>query len=295
MRVAILSDENYVMGLGAAIRSLLDNSSCRSETEVAVFSVGLSEDSKSRLVKSWDVADDQVMFCEVDEDLLAGLQGREYISPAPYGRLFLDELLPAHWDRVLFTEPDVIVRSDLRELYEIDLRGHPLAAVQEPYSPTVSSIRGSAAREEINAAPDAPIRGWREEGLPADTPYFNAAMMVIDLECWRERQIGALALRYAVEHQGQTGQLEEECLNAVLGGDWLRLDPRWAVSPYWRKPERRVGEFRDVWTDARAWHFQGPAKPWLRGSEQIDGVEEFFAALDKTMWTGWRPTRPVAV
>src|SRR5437763_16981533 len=57
-------------------------------------------------------------------------------SSATYVRLLIDQLLPADLERVIYLDVDLIVRSDLSELWHFDLNGKTIAAVRDavPYS-----------------------------------------------------------------------------------------------------------------------------------------------------------------
>ena len=163
--------------------------------------------------------------------------------------LLLGELLPGDVERVLFLDADVLVLDDPTGLLEADLGGRALAAAVDGAIARCSAPRG--------------VRAWREQGIPAFAPYFNAGVMAVSLREWRGREVGARALRYlATRGTSGGGFLHQEALNAIAWDDWYELDPRWNVlashagRPYWQAsaPEH-----------AGIVHFAGRMKPW-RGS-----------------------------
>ena len=172
-------------------------------------------------------------------------------------------------------DADMIIRGDLAALYETDLRGRPLAAAREPYSPVVSWKRG--------------VNGWREIGLPPHAPYFNAGMMVLDLDRWRREAVGERAIEHAVRYAHLLQQQEQECLNAVLAGEWTEVEQIWNLGPYWRFPERRVGRYASVWEDGIVRHYVGIYKPWMAHCVDMEDADQFYHYLDQTSWKGWRP------
>ena len=130
--------------------------------------------------------------------------------------LLLGELLPDDVERVLFLDADLLVLDDPTGLLEVDLGGRALAAAVDGAIALCSGPRG--------------VRAWREQGIPAFAPYFNAGVMAISLRDWRERAVGARALRY-LSTRGTSGGgfLHQEALNAIAWDDWHELDPRWNV------------------------------------------------------------------
>ena len=87
--------------------------------------------------------------------------------------LLLGELLPDDVERVLFLDADLLVLDDPTGLLEVDLGGRALAAAVDGAIALCSGPRG--------------VRAWREQGIPAFAPYFNAGVMAISLRDWRER------------------------------------------------------------------------------------------------------------
>jgi lipopolysaccharide biosynthesis glycosyltransferase len=55
-----------------------------------------------------------------------------HITLAAYARIFLSDILPASWSKVLYLDCDLIVRRSLLELWSTELDGYAIAAVREP-------------------------------------------------------------------------------------------------------------------------------------------------------------------
>ena len=91
--------------------------------------------------------------------------------------LFLDALFPLHLDRVIFVAPDVLVRSDLMELMELDLDEAPFRHV-----PICNSRKQADSRRFCRSNP------WKEQ-LDGNW-YHSTSLMVIDLAAVREDGYG---------------------------------------------------------------------------------------------------------
>lgn len=167
------------------------------------------------------------------------------MSRVTFARLLIGRFLPPDIDRVLYFDSDLIVRGDLKELWDHDLAGKTIGAIRDvvPY-PNNSVL-----------------------GLPPGAPYFNAGVMLIDLLRWRELEIGQRALDFACQHPDRILHWDQCALNLILCGDWVMLDPKWNFQTK-EVGGRRNGymhfkKMRSHVRDAvRIVHFTGLSKPW---------------------------------
>ncbi|GAV61148.1 Glyco_transf_8 domain-containing protein/UDP-g_GGTase domain-containing protein [Cephalotus follicularis] len=94
-----------------------------------------------------------------------------------YKILFLDVIFPLSLEKVIFVDADQIVRTDMGELYDMDLKGRPLA-----YTPFCDNNKDMDG-----------YRFWRQgfwkEHLRG-RPYHISALYVVDLAKFRETAAG---------------------------------------------------------------------------------------------------------
>jgi len=109
------------------------------------------------------------------------LAGRGRFSRAVFRRLFLDHILPAHFERIVSVDSDIlIVRDGLKRLESFDLGGRPLAAAYDMIF--LMDFKGDALARRFQ-------RSRRSLGLALDTPYFNAGLIAIDRAAWRAEKV----------------------------------------------------------------------------------------------------------
>src|SRR5262249_26051824 len=182
---------------------------------------------------------------KVQEDALNDLAGGVHFTVMTYARLLIGDLLPREIDRVLYLDGDILVRGDIGELWTTDLRDRTLGAVVD--------------------LPPYPYN--RRLGLPDDTSYFNAGVLLIDLRRWRQLRVGERALSFAREHPERLAWADQCALNLVLHDDWRALDRVWnlqsmdvarLVNGHMRFDTVDPGQLRA----ARLVHFNGRSKPW---------------------------------
>lgn len=280
-RVVCAADDRYAMPLAVALRSALDNLVGQRGLEVHVLDGGIRAGNRARLLASLDRARVELRFLVPDRRTFRHAKvKRGRISLASYFRLVAPRLLPEAADRAIYLDSDLVVQGDLGRLWEVHLGGHPVAAVQDVSVPTLGSPRGLANHRRLGLAPDL--------------KYFNAGVLILDLDRWRRESIPERALAYMKEHRESLRWLDQDVLNAVLAGRFRELDPRWNQLPQVHALDHVTPFEPDVAERVRSdpyiVHFATAEKPWhwicrhpLR--------ELFFVYLDRTAWAGWRPRK----
>lgn len=108
--------------------------------------------------------------------------------PATYFRLLAGELLPSHVTKAIYLDAGVLVIGDLSVLWKMDLKGSLALAVPDAYAKAFHLRRLSrvAFSEKLL--------------LNLQTPYFNAGVIVMDVEGWRKADVGERAIRLLEDH-----------------------------------------------------------------------------------------------
>ena len=188
---------------------------------------------------------------------LTGMKTTESFSQAAYLRLLIPELLP-DIDRTIYLDSDLVVERDLGELSEIEMGDVPALAVRDYMYPSVSCL---------NWVGDT----YQSRGLSPNTPYLNSGVLVMNLQRWRTDGIAQDALGYMRDCQQFVRWADQDGINAVLAGNWGRLDDRWnvmlsAINSYGAFSGMSRSEMkqarRTLLNEAFILHFAGPVKPW---------------------------------
>ena len=146
------------------------------------------------------------------------LAGKGRFSRAVFRRLFLDDILPAHFERIVTVNSDMlIVRPGLERLESFDLGRKPLAAAYDMIF--LMDFKGDALARQFQ-------RSRRALGLAIDTPYFNAGLMTIDRAAWRAEKLTERVTKALRDQPERYPFMEQDALNAALKGDFAALSPR---------------------------------------------------------------------
>lgn len=175
-------------------------------------------------------------------------------------------------DRVIYLDCDVIVRTSLRELYELDLGEHLVAGV-----PDLDAVEVAAT----------PRLNWLN--LPIGDMYLNSGVMLMDLEKLRQMQFLQQARDWVAAH-GDKRILPDQCaINGVLAGKKLALENRWN----WCRVRLGPVVFLERLLSAKptVLHFNGATKPWMKKAHPAlrEAWQHYLALTDYTVAEVERP------
>lgn len=160
-----------------------------------------------------------------------------------YTRLWVKEFFPKNVSRVLYLDADIVVVGSVAPLWSADLGGALLGAVDIPGSD----------------------QGVRLLGLRYEDGYFNAGVLLIDLDQWRAIRAEEIVMDY-IRKNPERIMYDQDALNACFHACTKRLHYKWnVIRPFYREPitlplERGVIEA--IRREARIIHFNGGSKPW---------------------------------
>jgi lipopolysaccharide biosynthesis glycosyltransferase len=201
-----------------------------------------------------------------------------------YARLFAPYLLPETCKRAVYIDCDTIVLADVADLYDSTANGRTLLhAVRDLGVPTVSAPGG--------------VFDYAERGIPREAWYFNAGLLVIRLNEWRERDLTTSILEYIERHGADIHWVDQGAMNAFLYGDWTPLDFRWNETVQIVFPECRLTaglskeEWREAFNQPFMVHYSGPRKPWQK-NHVSPRYSYFYEYLEKTVYKDSIPHRP---
>jgi lipopolysaccharide biosynthesis glycosyltransferase len=276
--VLLCADRGYVRQLAVALRSLSDADGS-ANYRAFILSDDFDDEIRRRLCEACG-SNLTLRFMPVSDVALRGVKLDGRIPLATVYPLLAPEVLPRELSRVICIDADVLVRRSLVQIWQADLGEHVLGAVRDAYLPLVGF--------------DLP---WRRLGIDPSAAYFNAGVMVIELDGWRDARVSEQAL--ALLREESLPNDEQSALNAVFGGGWRHLAPEWNMQAH-----HFAGDWGRAWAfedaaalqcaiaDPAVVHFCGGdfGRPWVAGSSHPFRAQ-WFETLDKTPWAGWRPRR----
>jgi lipopolysaccharide biosynthesis glycosyltransferase len=181
-------------------------------------------------------------------------------SLATYYRLLVPEQIDA--DRYLYLDVDTLCRADLLAILEHELVGHPVALCAEG---PMASCADKSVVEFL--------------GTAAIGNYFNAGVMLVDRNSWRQKEITTRCLDHLAKHRAD--YWDQSALNCVLHGDIAALGARFNcftnVRANWPALKVSVGG------KGRLLHFTDYPKPWSRHGKWVH-------PFGREWWNAYRNT-----
>ena len=185
----------------------------------------------------------EILWHEVGPGDMPALTGKGYLSRVTLFRLGLHRFAPRDWARAIYLDSDILVQADLGELWHLDLGGQPIGAVPDVYQDD------SALRQRFGFVPST------------DGQYFNAGILVIDLDNARQTNDLATGLALLVDNDFDLPFLDQDALNVVFWNRWARINNAWNVQRYLDRsePARRLWAPR---MQPAIIHYITGDKPW---------------------------------
>ena len=180
---------------------------------------------------------------EIPAGLLLPLNPLAHYTLDTYSRLWIGEFFPPHVTRVLYLDADMVVVGSIAQLWNIDLGGALMAAVDIPGSD----------------------RGVTRLAMRLEDGYFNAGVLLIDATQWRASRAEQTVIDY-IRANPERVLYDQDALNACFYNRTMRLDYKWNVIwPFYREPSMLPLGQSDLVTirrEAVIIHFNGASKPW---------------------------------
>ena len=208
-------NEKYAPYAGVSITSLFKNNRDVNHITVWILGEGLGEETVSRFASLADEYGREIRYIDA-ASLVRRI--RDMGMPSYRGsyaaniRMFISEIFPEEVRRVLYLDADTIVRSDISDLYDSDMKGHTIAMVYDSL--------GESHKSEI--------------GLRDDEGYYNSGVILFDVDMWREKGYTGRIIEHVKNVRAQYPSPDQDLINVVCRGDIMTLPPGYNFQPVHR-------------------------------------------------------------
>lgn len=249
IHIALAVDDAYALHADTMINSLLAALNPQQQVTFHVLcDSSLSEKSRTRLGNDWPNTV-QFDFYDVPRDRFSHLpDNRRHISLRTWYRLMLAELL-TDVSRVIWLDVDIVVCANVIRLWEWTLPG----------GTCIAACADEGGRDQA-------------QRLGLDVSYFNAGVMLIDLDLLRLRWESPFTNYMAVfyQHQRIIRLQDQDVLNIAHQGEVCFLPLIFNVQSRCYLPDRMTPSYSQeeaahALQAPHLLHFTGPDKPWHPG------------------------------
>lgn len=250
IEIVLSTDDNYVMPTAVLMKSIAA-SNPEAQIHYNIISAGLTQNAQDTLSRYLVNPSYSISFYTIDESYLKDCPIRkgEHVSIATYFRLLLPTILPQEINKVLYIDGDVICLDSLKELWDTNLDNFSAAAVPD--------MRCND------------IRVLNRLSFKRDDDYFNAGVMLINLDWWRKNDIQNKSIKFISENRDICKFHDQDALNVVLHGTIQTLSIRFNLQEHFFEPFENqfidrvyLKDMEEAKVNATLIHYTGYKKPW---------------------------------
>jgi lipopolysaccharide biosynthesis glycosyltransferase len=215
--IVVVCDNHYIILLATLIKSIEVNHHSFEKIDIYIVEDNVSNKNKIKLLSSIETELITLHWLEIKTCIPKHIRLPLDRSSYPlniYVRLFIPYFLPPGISKVIYMDVDMIVQSDISNLWNIDLGDKIVAAVMDPSVKTVSNNWGG-------------IKNYQELGLSACTKYFNSGLLIIKTQKLLKLNITEKIISCIVSNKQYAKYPDQYGLNVVLANQWLEIDSRW--------------------------------------------------------------------
>ena len=249
INILCATDDRYVPYCGIMLTSLFVNNQ-GSKFRVFVLTDKMSEANIASMEKLADKYGNTIKIVKVDADVLKDcpIRKKDHVSLATYYRLLAPVLLPEDVGRILYLDCDMVVDGSVKDLWNQDLDDIALAAVID------EDYLGLSKYERL--------------GLNPYRKYFNAGVLLINLEYWREHDVMGRCLECVASMPEKLLLHDQDTLNFVLQDEVKLLEVKYNFQTgfLYKGTAMEVPVAQEVMRTINSpviIHFTGKRKPWL--------------------------------
>jgi lipopolysaccharide biosynthesis glycosyltransferase len=172
---------------------------------------------------------------KINKAMFEGVKSMGYLKTEAYYRISIPNIIEVK--KVLYLDCDILIRKDIREIFEVNLENYALAAVKDAniYQP----------RDKIK--------------MKNSDSYFNTGVMMMNLEYWRLNGLTNIILKFAIKHTNLLLYADQCAINYVIGLHYVSLGKEYNFQSdnIIKNDERNLLEIYN----SKIIHFSGKYKP----------------------------------
>ena len=217
--ICMASDDNYSPHLGICLTSILENNK-NHFINLHILNNNISKNNLNKLLSLTDKYSNLNINCydineffnnnTIKEDIGKNLKSNEFykiLGISAYARLFIAEILPCNLDKILYLDSDIIVLSDLKELFEMDISNYYCAGC----------IGSSMA-------------SYFYKNSEFNDPFINSGVLLINLDKWRTNKFSSEAISLIKSYPDKNFLHDQNIINIISRNHIKIIDSKFNVS-----------------------------------------------------------------
>ena len=265
--IACSSSAEYAPYLSVFLQSIKENASAKNTYDIIVFESSWTDALRKKITDFFNSDNFSVRFVNpMDIIQQYNLKFPAHYALECYVRL-CSPIILKNFDKLIFTDVDLVFQKDPALLYETDLTGYPLAACQD-------LVYGAM----LNT--DEKLRNYEKEFLMLEKPYeyFNTGVMVLNVKEFLKNDYSGELLELVSKITFKI--LEQDGLNRYFQNNIKYIDTAWnyavPIKRYLKILENMPKNSKVIYEKDRQnpgiIHWAGAGKPWNDPGEDLADV-----------------------
>ena len=241
------------LGLGAGLTSLIQHCSDSAKLHIYFLCSSVNNRIKAAIIELLSEAVFKGRFTFIDFNPYKEFKTFKSLQNdwTPYGRLLIPDLV--NEAKVLYLDTDLLIETDVLEIFNIDLTGFALAAVDSTI--VKYSLENIFYTQKLKLDPAIKT--------------FNSGVLLLNVELWKTDSIKSALIKIGYLYPDELLAADQTLLNAFFRGNFFSLNEKYNTA--WYAKSQPLTK-----TDA-IFHFVGSPKPW-----------DFFGKYLHTGYSEWK-------
>lgn len=270
--VVFATDNNYAPYCGVAISSLIDCASDATTYEIFVLHSKLKDIYIERLEQ---LSTDYIIVKCVDTSIYVekinatDTNGSTYLTATSAYRVMISQMF-SQFDKVLYLDCDIIIKFDVKELYEFDIENKLLGAALGYINEKITNKMFQYVTETL--------------GISCDQ-YFNAGILLINISEWLKEDVSDKCLKLLMSNQKYTF-FDQDVLNLVCMGRVHYFPIEWNYETLYKTSNaihtnKQRQNARQI-ENPKIIHYTSIRKPWA--DETVPFGNEFWECANRSQF-----------
>ncbi len=245
--VVVASDDNYSIPLAVCLRSILEKTSAF--IDFIILSDNIT-DKNIRKIKSSikEFKNFKISFVDMKKFNLNQFPKIDRFETSTFSRYFIPEVCQ-EYDKVIYTDADVVFNGDISDYYNIDLENKGIAATPEEL--------GNIRRDKFNHEQRKKIFGISQSHL-----YFAAGNLIISCDYWRKNNITEKLIKKTNELRDKLVCPDLDVMNVIFQNNYKRLHFKYCTTVHRYNAVAGNQEMIEGYKNPFIIHYSGGQKPW---------------------------------
>ncbi len=289
--VIVASDDGFLPHMTVMLKSAEENLAPGYHLDFYIFHNGIEKEKRVPVVNSLCNNISTLYWIELSEDILSPFNVKGHVNEMTYFRILAPSALPDSVSKAIYLDSDIVVLGSLHELWNISMEESEIMACQDVTVPFMNAEMAMDNFElsEPFLSKTIPLKYFEELEIPANRPYFNGGVLVLDVARWKSNDMTKVLIKHLIEFKSKNTFWDQDALNALFWNKCKFISPQWNQTAHiFRFPSFETSplgkrEFDAVLNDAKLIHFSTRSKPWHKDCAH-PLKELYHEYLQKTLW-----------